>query len=299
MLQFTRLASPTALMLLGATSMRIYYLYIKTHNVTGLKYLGQTLSTDPHKYKGSGSYWNQHIKKHGYNCTTEILKECNTTDDLKYWGLYYSDFYNVVNAVDDNGKKLWANLEPESGPGTDPDTARKSALKRVKNGTHNFQGDKNPSHKRVREGKHNFQGDTNLNHKRIKEGNHNLQGKNNPVHALYARNEHWIQSDIGRTSVGDRQRELLATGKHPLQGDNNPNRIKVRCPHCNKVGGKTSMQRWHFDNCKLSPNYTGPKFIFNRAQEICITCPHCNKQGRPSNMSRWHFDKCKFKCDAC
>jgi hypothetical protein len=27
-------------------------------------------------------------------------------------------------------------------------------------------------------------------------------------------------------------------------------RIKVTCPHCNKVGGQGPMKRWHFDNCK-------------------------------------------------
>ena len=27
---------------------------------------------------------------------------------------------------------------------------------------------------------------------------------------------------------------------------------KVECPHCNKVGAKFNMKRWHFDNCKLA-----------------------------------------------
>jgi len=25
---------------------------------------------------------------------------------------------------------------------------------------------------------------------------------------------------------------------------------KVTCPHCDKIGGKNTMGRWHFDNCK-------------------------------------------------
>lgn len=25
----------------------------------------------------------------------------------------------------------------------------------------------------------------------------------------------------------------------------------VKCPYCNKEGGRGSMKRWHFDNCKL------------------------------------------------
>ena len=55
-----------------------HYLYKKTHKETGLKYLGKTISKNPHTYKGSGVYWSYHIKKHGYNVETEILKECLT-----------------------------------------------------------------------------------------------------------------------------------------------------------------------------------------------------------------------------
>ena len=62
------------------------YLYKKTHNITGLKYLGKTKSKDPYKYKGSGTMWSSHIKKYGYNVTTEILKECQTNEELRYWG---------------------------------------------------------------------------------------------------------------------------------------------------------------------------------------------------------------------
>lgn len=87
-----------------------YYLYIKTHNITGLKYLGKT-SKDPFKYKGSGKRWIPHIRKHGYNVTTEILKECQTKEELKYWGIYYSNLWNIVES------NHWANLKPKEGDG--------------------------------------------------------------------------------------------------------------------------------------------------------------------------------------
>lgn len=93
------------------------YLYLKTHNVTGLKYLGKTTSHDPHKYKGSGEYWKNHIKTHGYDVTTIILKECQTNNEVKEWGLYYSSLWNIVDARNDQGKKIWANFKPESGEG--------------------------------------------------------------------------------------------------------------------------------------------------------------------------------------
>lgn len=100
--------------------MCIYYLYVKTHNKTGLKYLGYTGKKDPYKYKGSGDYWTKHINKHGYDVTTEILKECSTKQEIKEWGLYYSSLWNVVESRDKSGNKMWANLKPENGDGAGP-----------------------------------------------------------------------------------------------------------------------------------------------------------------------------------
>lgn len=89
----------------------IIYLYVKTHNVTGLKYLGKTLRKDPHKYPGSGTRWTNHLKVHGYDYTTTILKECTSNEEVKELGLYYSELWNVVESDD------WANLITESGEG--------------------------------------------------------------------------------------------------------------------------------------------------------------------------------------
>ena len=101
---------PLTLTLTRSISM-IIYLYVKTHNITGLKYLGKTVSKDPYKYKGSGTVWSRHIKKHGYDVTTEILKECPNAEELKIWGTYYSKLWNVV------GSSNWANLAEETGEG--------------------------------------------------------------------------------------------------------------------------------------------------------------------------------------
>ena len=93
------------------------YLLVKTHNVTGLKYLCKTSKTEYHKYTGSGHYWKDHLKAHGKNFTTELLKECETNEEIKVWGQYYSNLWDVVNAKDLAGKKIWANLVPEEGQG--------------------------------------------------------------------------------------------------------------------------------------------------------------------------------------
>lgn len=91
--------------------MSIYTLYVKTHNKTGLKYLGKTKTSDPHKYQGSGLEWKNHIKQYGYDVTTTILHECKTNKELSEWGRYYSKLWNVVESDE------WANLIPETGGG--------------------------------------------------------------------------------------------------------------------------------------------------------------------------------------
>lgn len=87
-----------------------YYLYKKTHNQTGLKYLGKTES-DPYTYKGSGTRWVNHLNVHGNDVSTEVLHECKTNDEIKHWGEYYSNLWNIVESDE------WANLKIESGAG--------------------------------------------------------------------------------------------------------------------------------------------------------------------------------------
>jgi len=97
--------------------MTIYSLYVKTHNKTGLKYLGQTKVMDPHKYKGSGVDWTTHLKEYGSDYTTEIIYTSQYKDEVNDKGLFYSKLWNVVNGMDDFGNKIWANRIPEKGAG--------------------------------------------------------------------------------------------------------------------------------------------------------------------------------------
>jgi hypothetical protein len=87
-----------------------FYLYKKTHKVTGLQYLGKT-TRDPYKYKGSGIVWTRHLKKYGNAVDTEILLETHDHSEIKKWGIYYSNVWNIVDS------DSWANLKPEEGDG--------------------------------------------------------------------------------------------------------------------------------------------------------------------------------------
>jgi len=84
------------------------YLYIKTHNITGLKYFGKT-TKDPYKYNGSGKYWIKHLRKHGNDVATEVLGYFNSESECKSVAIKFSTENNIVES------KSWANLCPESG----------------------------------------------------------------------------------------------------------------------------------------------------------------------------------------
>ena len=62
------------------------YLYVKQHSITGLKYFGKTTKIDPFLYKGSGKYWQRHIKKYGKNFI----------ETLEVWGLMIQNY--VLNS---------------------------------------------------------------------------------------------------------------------------------------------------------------------------------------------------------
>jgi hypothetical protein len=88
------------------------YLYVKTHNKTGLKYLGKTVR-DPFVYTGSGKRWLNHIAKYGYDCNTQILLASSCKKEISETGMFFSELWNIVES------NAWANLIPESGEGGD------------------------------------------------------------------------------------------------------------------------------------------------------------------------------------
>ena len=108
---------PTTLTLEGAISMTIYYLMVKTHNITGLKYLCQTKKKNPYKYLGSGIDWINHLKIYGTSIYTEILLTTTDKKELGEVGRHYSTIWRITTAMDNYGNKIWANLIPETAGG--------------------------------------------------------------------------------------------------------------------------------------------------------------------------------------
>lgn len=98
--------------------MPTYYLYIKTHKITGLKYFGYT-TYDPYSYSGSGIDWKKHCNIYGKEyIETEIVLKTNNWDELTSMGRYYSKLWRITSAVDNFGNRIWANRIVESGGGS-------------------------------------------------------------------------------------------------------------------------------------------------------------------------------------
>ncbi len=100
-------------------------LYIKTSD-RGLQYFGKTIK-DPHKYKGSGNHWVNHLKKHNPEVQTMVTGEYEDNDPMLIeHALGFSAANDIVLSQD------WANIIPEHGlDGFDRDSVRKSNKDRV------------------------------------------------------------------------------------------------------------------------------------------------------------------------
>lgn len=210
----------------------MFYLYLKTHNITNLKYLGYT-KNDPFKYKGSGVHWSRHLSEYGNSVTTEILLATDDFDELSSTGLFFSKLYDIVNS------KNFANLCEEDG-------------------NKNF-GRANP----------NFMGHPQslVTRKKISENSAKYwKGKTGKDHPAYGRSRPDSKEIVKLAHAARRGVPSWNSGKTGLQKHTAETKHKmsiaklgipkpkIECPHCGKIGGYPQMKQWHFDNCKEQNN---------------------------------------------
>jgi len=92
------------------------FLYVKKHTKTGLLYFGKTIKEDPLGYRGSGTFWNRHLAKHGYYVETIWIALFDDRDSLIDYAIRFA-IENDLLALDLDGKPRWANLILETGIG--------------------------------------------------------------------------------------------------------------------------------------------------------------------------------------
>jgi hypothetical protein len=253
------------------------YLCIKQHSITGLLYFCKTTKSYKKmlKYVGSGKpYWNNHLKIHGKEFV-ETIWYCLFYDkeSIKEFALMCSEQWNVMHGLNEDGKKIWANLKPENGleGGSGPHSEATKSLqkkanlgvKKTEKAKQNMRTPKGPMKEefkalRSKSGK----GKQQLT-KWITDGT-----KNKKIRPVDLIPEGWREGRIQKKAI-------------PRGTD-----IKVSCPHCSKLVGNRSKNRYHFDNCKLAP-----KPIIR--EKVC--CPHCGTEGTGNAMYQWHFNNCRSK----
>lgn len=90
------------------------YLMIKTHAVTGQKYLCKRQDVTEHSainYVGSGLNWKLHLSEFGNHIFTEILYICpiENKNEFRRIAIKYSHEFNIVN------DPIWSNMIIEQG----------------------------------------------------------------------------------------------------------------------------------------------------------------------------------------
>lgn len=207
----------------------MFYLYLKTHNKTGLKYLGYT-KQDPHIYKGSGKYWSSHIKKYGYDVITEILFQSEDIDEISAKGSYYSKLWAIVensefaNLCEEDGNRLFgrANINFRGHP--------QSKETRLKISENNGLGNKGKTGKDHPAFGHKMHPDF-------------LQNLAKARSALAVKGA-WNKGKVGLQKASKETRLKMSLAHKGKQ------QKTVQCPNCGKTGGKPAMMRFHFEKCK-------------------------------------------------
>lgn len=169
------------------------YLYVKTHNKTGLKYFGKTTRPDPISYKGSGKYWSRHLKKHGSDFTTEIIATFDNEKSCELFAIKFSLENDIVNS------NLWANLREENGLDGAPlgHTTKKETKLKI---SQTLLGRPSPKTKYV------IEEDRNMRSKRMSDNNKDKFWVNNGVVSKRVKTleDGWVLGRLNGSSYGDK-----------------------------------------------------------------------------------------------
>lgn len=153
----------------------------------------------------------------------------NSIDNLK--AVILQEHYDIHLLQGDYGACYTIMSRMKAGRKELSAMATKNNLDRSAKGTNPFLGGEIQSktqRRLVEEGTHHFLGGA-LQKERVKNGTHNF---------------------LDKEKAKERAIKRVKEGKCSLS-----NKPIVTCPHCGKIGDKSNMTRWHFDNCRASIGY--------------------------------------------
>lgn len=192
-----------------------------------------TTVLDPVRYKGNGTLWKSHLRKHECrnSVKTIFFEYFDIESDCVEFAAFFSEFFDIVESDE------WANLTIEDGlnngvssPNMSEATKRKMSI----------------SHTGTKHTKERCDRISKALTGRPKSPEHN---KNNSEGQKKRKPSPDRGRKISEANLG-RKNSLVARAKISEALMGRP-KIKASCPHCDKVGGAGIMKRWHFDNCKL------------------------------------------------
>jgi len=198
------------------------YLCIKIHSATGLRYFCKT-TRDPKSYKGSGTHWLRHIKKHGKEFVVNelVIGPYTNKSEIITLALFLSIELDVVNSKD------WANLKLETGIDGGCDKGFRLGVPTTGGSARGV----------PKTGK--------------KSKGQPATGNNAKGHIKTGKNAKGYIATGGKAkgvpNTGGKAKGVPNTGGS-AKGSKQP---IVTCPHCGISGGAGTMKRWHFDNCKM------------------------------------------------
>jgi hypothetical protein len=171
-------------------------------------------------YFGSGSVIKEAIKKYGKeNFNKEILKKFNSELDARE---YEKQIINELNAIDD--PNYYNLVSGGYGGAVKGRIVSDETKKKISNSLKGHEGYK-----------HNKDHCDKLS-KMFKGRKSPMKGKS--------------QSDDTKLKISEHTKKRWDNGE--LTSYSGYKHELVKCPYCDKIGGKGLMNRWHFENCKIN-----------------------------------------------
>ena len=217
--------------------------YVATNTINGKQYVGQTTvhfenRQKQHLYHASHestSYFHRALRKYGANnFEWEIIGQCNNIDELNEKEKYYID--KLGSFVDKNPGGYNCSTGGSNFLLSEETRAKISASSTGKKLSEETKAKLSV----IRTGKKHSE-ETKAKISAFRTGKKHSEETKAKLSAINTGKLHPMYGKTFSEETRAKLRKAHLGKKH----------IKVTCPHCEKIGSKAVMTRWHFDNCKF------------------------------------------------